>query len=166
VLDDEKIGTDIRLQRRGHRADMVVTERALLDRVRSDVSGMRRPGEDTFDRLSRSSSDTLDMERVQTRVIAFDDRDRYRIEGTGQLERDDERLENFCQIQVTAGSLRDLEYELRAGLNCVPHKQEYHGLASVRLILQGSAALIMQARCYTPPTGTITDNSKRRLLGR
>jgi hypothetical protein len=102
---------------------MMVAERAL-DRVRGDVGGICRARDDAFDRLSGSSSDALDMERVQAHEIAFDDEDRYRIEAAGRFERDDERLEYFGQIQVTAGSFRDLEYELRAGLDCVSHLQE------------------------------------------
>ena len=65
---------------------------------------------------------------MQTRVFPIDNEYGNCVKRNGRFESDDQRLQDFSQLQMAACSLGYFKYELCTGLSCVSHlRQEYHG---------------------------------------
>ena len=89
-------------------------KRLLEDRLRSQVDGGRDACNDAFDRFTGPSADALDVQGVQPHVFPFNHKYGDRVKAAGGLERDDERLEYFGELQMTACRFSYFKDELRA----------------------------------------------------
>jgi hypothetical protein len=80
-----EIRTHIGLESRGHFTDVMLLE-ALLDQgFRGQVVIGRRPRNNALDGLSGSPADSLDVQGMQPRVLAFDNEYGYGIKGDGRF---------------------------------------------------------------------------------
>src|SRR5881296_1281779 len=86
----------------------------LEDGLGSQIDGRRDARNDAFDRFTRPSADSLDMQGVQPHVFPFNHEYGDRVKAARGLERDDERLEYFGELQMTTCRFSYFKDELRA----------------------------------------------------